>query len=482
MKVKEPAPNGAASIKLAASASTEYKTFFNPWIGLCTYHAVPNRLYTMRPLMSDGALRLYDTLVDMACFVERTNEFTFSQAELSKRSGVSVRCLPDAIDELENRCRLIATRPSGKNNKVTITLCNPETGKPVPSPEEQTQIIEDNGTGIRVAPMAELVQPEYESRDQSAGFDDEPGPEPLPRDDYKQRTIFMLTEAELERYYRLTTGSKEYERNAKGFVMLPCDAHGDGADENPSLSVDPRTGWFHCFACKGEGNVFDGNVVNFEMRRSNSDFVTARQEIVRLLGLKDVYCGTRTPKLIPIAQYRYRHEDGTLQFIVERYANKPKFSTYSFIDGHKVYVAPPPRNRVLYRLDELKNASVIVVVEGEKDADTITHLGLVSADGKRVIGTTNAYGAEGDWLDDYSLYLRDKKVILCGDRDTAGVTHMNRVFESLKHFMPVENVKRIELDEYPIAKKKGKDVTDFIEDGHTTAELVTKIGDWVRLA
>lgn len=64
--------------------------------------------------------------------------------------------------------------------------------------------------------------------------------------------------------------------------------------------------------------------------------------------------------------------------------------------------------RVLYDLRELGGASLVYVVEGEKDVETLRSIGLVA--------TCNPGGA-GKWRAEYNHYLRDKTVVILPDND-----------------------------------------------------------------
>jgi 5S rRNA maturation endonuclease (ribonuclease M5) len=67
-------------------------------------------------------------------------------------------------------------------------------------------------------------------------------------------------------------------------------------------------------------------------------------------------------------------------------------------------------------------AETVIIVEGEKDADTLAKLGFTT--------TTNIGGA-GKWRDEYSETLRGKNVIVIGDNDEAGRAHVALVIKSL---------------------------------------------------
>jgi putative DNA primase/helicase len=124
--------------------------------------------------------------------------------------------------------------------------------------------------------------------------------------------------------------------------------------------------------------------------------------------------------------------------------------------------------RVLYRLPELLNANkecLIFLCEGEKDADNLAAIGLLS--------TTNSKGAAA-WRDEYTEILRESRVVICVDHDRAGIERGERLVEALSKadcqvqiFDPFRNE--------PIAEKHGKDISDWLEAGNTVEDLLALI-------
>src|SRR6185369_16195999 len=101
---------------------------------------------------------------------------------------------------------------------------------------------------------------------------------------------------------------------------------------------------------------------------------------------------------------------------------------------------------VPYKLpDIVKRANAQVwIVEGEKDVLTLNHIGICA--------TTNSGGA-GKWRDEYSKWLANREVVLCGDNDLVGRNHMDLVFTSVHAY--AKSIIRIELPQ------KYKDITEF---------------------
>jgi len=105
--------------------------------------------------------------------------------------------------------------------------------------------------------------------------------------------------------------------------------------------------------------------------------------------------------------------------------------------------------RVLYRLPDLiapeARGKAVVVVAGEKDADSLARTG--------VLGTTNVCGERADWIDEYSAVLAGRDVIVVEDRDAPGRRHANEAVGSILGAGP-KSLRRCALPE--------KDTTAFL--------------------
>ena len=102
---------------------------------------------------------------------------------------------------------------------------------------------------------------------------------------------------------------------------------------------------------------------------------------------------------------------------------------------------------VPYSLPEVIKAETVFIVEGEKDANTLSYLSLV--------GTTNVGGAL-KWRDEYRVYFKGKHVVIIPDNDDVGREHGQQVAASL--FGMAASIKVVELPGLP---EKG-DLSDFV--------------------
>lgn len=104
----------------------------------------------------------------------------------------------------------------------------------------------------------------------------------------------------------------------------------------------------------------------------------------------------------------------------------------------------------------ITNGQMVVVCEGEKDADSVTaHWGAMTA-------TTNPMGA-GSWRPHHTEALRGANVVVIADNDEAGRDHADTVAQALRGVAAAVMVR---------LPAHGKDLTDHIEAGGTFADLL----------
>lgn len=170
-----------------------------------------------------------------------------------------------------------------------------------------------------------------------------------------------------------------------------------------------------------------------------------------------------------VAQYEYRDAAGVIVGQVHRYTPK-SFRPFTLDAGGQWKAGG--KIAVPYRLPEVRQVlaagGLVVVVEGERDADVIAGLGI---DG--VAATCNAAGA-GKWTDAHSRALADGigdgAVCIVGDLDAAGQDHVRKVRESLA---------AVGIDAAVQWPTRGKDIAEHLANGGTLADLADDIGGQV---
>jgi len=126
-----------------------------------------------------------------------------------------------------------------------------------------------------------------------------------------------------------------------------------------------------------------------------------------------------------VATYDYADESGTPLFQVVRLAPKDFRQRRPNGKGSWIWSLGKTR-RVLYRLPEVQDAvakgRLVIIVEGEKDTDNLRELGFTA--------TCNPGGAN-KWRAEYTESLRGADMVIVGDNDEAGRTHVAHVASSL---------------------------------------------------
>src|SRR5262249_50860787 len=129
---------------------------------------------------------------------------------------------------------------------------------------------------------------------------------------------------------------------------------------------------------------------------------------------------------------------------------------------------------VLYRLPSVLKAigddTMVLLVEGERDADSLAALGFAA--------TTSAMGA-GKWRREYTETLRGADVVLVPDNDDPGRNHMERVAAGLHGI--AKRVRMLELAKHWPECGIGQDISDWLAAGGTADKLkglVEQLPDW----
>jgi hypothetical protein len=171
----------------------------------------------------------------------------------------------------------------------------------------------------------------------------------------------------------------------------------------------------------------------------------------------------REPKPEPriVKTYDYTDESSTILFQKVRYDPKDFKQRRPDGKGGWIWNLKGVRHE-LYRLAEVIAATIVLIVEGEKDADAAAALGFAA--------TTNPGGA-GKWRDEYSETIRGKTVVIVPDLDEVGRKHADQVAQSLRSV--AASVKILALPFSP--EHPGKDLSDWIAAGGTKEQLQTLI-------
>lgn len=175
------------------------------------------------------------------------------------------------------------------------------------------------------------------------------------------------------------------------------------------VSIEPGKQLWNCHDC-GRG----GSIIEWIMEETGRPAA----EVLREFQDRSVQVN-RKPEIV--ATYDYTDPSGKLLFQVVRY--QPKTFKQRQPDGAGGWKwGLDGITRVLYNLPQILAGQRVLVVEGEKDAQSASKLGYAA--------TCNAGGASA-WLNAYADSLKGKDVIIIPDNDPVGEKHADAVLTSL---------------------------------------------------
>ena len=257
-------------------------------------------------------------------------------------------------------------------------------------------------------------------------------------------------------YSQILRSFRSLREVEKGRWRAACPIHKGGLERHPSVELKVKDNGHligKCFAC---------GVRLPEMLSTLMVPMSALTGRADCAGPGKPPVGEEKRKIECV--YDYRDEAGTLLYQVVRWKPKgfcQRVPDASTRDGWQ-WMIPIGTRRVLYRLPELiaEPNRLVVLVEGEKDADRLASAGLLA--------TTNAGGAHGfdsagKWLDCYSESLRCRHVAIIPDNDEPGLRHARCVAGSLMYF-GAASVRISKL-------AKGKDASEFLDGGGTIEQI-----------
>jgi hypothetical protein len=248
-------------------------------------------------------------------------------------------------------------------------------------------------------------------------------------------------------------------------------------DADPSAAVVPdnRNKYWTCFSCGAKGDIFKA----VRYRECIKFFYDQAVFLSRKYGVQLQYEGeensvqalSREDKS-NVYNYYYQDEKGSTVYKIVRKEyfkdgiRKKDFSMSSKTDSGWVPGLKGVK-RYPYKLPQVLKAiedkELIFLVEGEKCARQILHLGLV--------GTTTPGGARSfkAHSGEYVPYFKGANLVIIPDNDESGRQYAEDVLKSLKGI--AGSVKKLELPNLPV---KG-DIVDWVEAGGTKEKLLELI-------
>jgi 5S rRNA maturation endonuclease (ribonuclease M5) len=258
----------------------------------------------------------------------------------------------------------------------------------------------------------------------------------------------ILAHLDIRALYHKELGELKNGRGEQALGLCPFHE-----DTRASLSLNLKTGLWNCKGCSAKGDVF-----TFIEKKYGTDFKGALSILAQEAGIENRRRGKNADKARSriVKTYDYQNEDGILIFQVCRTHPKGFFQRRpdgkgGWVNNLEGVVLVP------YRLPEVLKAELVLILEGEKDCDTLAEFGLTC--------TCNPQGA-GKWRAEYNKHFADKQVIIIPDNDDPGRKHAQDVAGNLHGI--AASVKVVELPDLP---EKG-DISDWLMSGGTKEGLL----------
>lgn len=225
-----------------------------------------------------------------------------------------------------------------------------------------------------------------------------------------------------------------------------CPCRSD--DANPSLSIGQGDDGRVLITCH-RGLPCDVQQICESVGITVSELMPPKKDKKRKLTLTDTYEYRDALGTLLFQKQRFVDEDGKKTFR-QRRIDPDSGEWVSNLDGVE---------KVLYNLPMVcaarDNGQEIWLVEGEKDVDTLTSMGIVA---------TTMPGGAGKWLDIHTETLAGSNIVIVADNDEPGKKHAEEVAAVLRDAGCSISLK--------ISKVKPKaDVTDHLEAGLTLDDL-----------
>lgn len=253
-----------------------------------------------------------------------------------------------------------------------------------------------------------------------------------------------LSRSQIEEVFREAIPSLRSGKGAEATGLCPFHD-----DKNPSFSVDLDEGLWHCHAGCGGGNIYQ-----FIARKEHIEIKDVDHYLQRRFGVTETQQHATKARQI-IRQYHWVDENGHEAW-KHRWSSGGRFSWSQ--DKENRQPGQGECQPTLYLLPVLKTVSKVIIVEGERDAETVNQwlraLGITD-----ILATCTPNGA-ADVKPAYAAPLCGKQVVwVSGDNDPAGQGYLEKWGTQLHG--KVGNVHRLPVPEGV------KDWTEWQQNGGT---------------
>ena len=256
--------------------------------------------------------------------------------------------------------------------------------------------------------------------------------------------------------------------------MAKCPFHNE---KTASLSIkeEGNKAIYHCFGCNAHGDIID-----FIREKEGLEPLHAVKKAYEILNIPLQIQPSKLDNFINFISkkdnynncYTYKDENNNPLYMKVKYVKdgKKSFITKGIDETKSSYKYIKDFNtvpKVVYNLSGVKKAiennNNVYFVEGEKDADNLIKLGFTA---------TTVYSKK--WFESYTKQLTGSKIVFIGDTGEAGEQFKQFIWDNVKNI-----VKAFKVVNLPGLEQLGnnKDVTDWLEAGHTKEELIEAIKD-----
>lgn len=280
-----------------------------------------------------------------------------------------------------------------------------------------------------------------------------------------------LQDIDLKQIIEQETGQKF---NREGYIC--CPFHNE---KTPSMSVkfipNANKERYHCWGCSAKGDVID-----FIMKYKNMTYDEARGKLG--LSVEKTERELQFDKILSRIDWDIKNTEfkqgykflGLFEFVNEQNEivyykakflkpNGKKASSYYHFEGDKI-INNRGMDEIPYNLynviQGMNDGKTIIFVEGEKDANNINSL-LKNKNyvATSIKGCTNLKIIQSEFM----------KIMVLGDTGEAGEKYVNNI-----KFIFLKNASSFKIINLPGLKSLGnnKDVTDWLEAGHTKKDLL----------
>ncbi len=258
------------------------------------------------------------------------------------------------------------------------------------------------------------------------------------------------------------------EKNKTGkdaSYICPVCHNGSGKNKGQGLVLNPNSKNDYSYTCFSSCNE-SNDVIGWLSKGTNTSYLDTVRYAMDTLNIPFTH---RETEKRWVCDYEYRDLEDNLVYVKSRFKEVYKdngeptgnktFSQYTFNGGSKVYNLQSLSNEekaTLYNLkavnDGIKANKTILILEGEKDVETVKSLGL-----NDYIPTTYNTATP---FNEYHKNQLDKanKIAVIMDNDDIGTKYSNQIYDALNG-----QIEALKFINWPDDTPKKYDVTDLLE-------------------